>query len=197
MTETAETKPAPIHQDIVRRLIPRELPCKLDDEEFTRIARQRAAKEAERDQLVNDLKIETDKRKSQIKEHDDEIGKMGRELHTGYQDRTVKCNDVFVKAPDGTGWIHTIRTDTDTEVERRPATAHETQRYLPTIDGPGGGLLGMAERAQRSAQSDVPAEEPGADLPPDEEGEGDEDDGDGDDDAGESKPKRGSKKKGK
>lgn len=144
--------------DVVRRNIPRELYCKLAEDEFVRISRTRVNKEAERDQLIDDLDQETKRRKDQIKELNDEIGKMGRELRTGEQERTVKCNEVFRKHDDGTGWIYVIRLDTSDEVERRPATAHETQRYLPSMDGGGGGggLLARASKAQRSAQPEVP-----------------------------------------
>lgn len=165
--------------DVVRRNIPRELQCKLDDQEFTRIAKTRAQKEAERDELDEDLAREKKKRQDQIDELEDEIAKMGRELRTGEQERTVKCNEIFRKHDDGTGWIYVIRLDTYDEVERRPATAHETQRYLPTLDG-GGGLLTEAAKAQRSAQDEVPEG-----LPTD-------DDADGDDETegGEPKSKR-------
>jgi len=161
-TETTITATLSTSEDVVRRNIKRELPCLLTEAEFTRISRQRVAKEAELAQLQADLTRETKKRKDQIGELEDEIGKMGRELHTEHQDRTVPCNDVFRRdALDGTGWIHTIRLDTFAEVERRPATAHETQRYLPGTEGPGAGLLdeARAKQQQRSAQDDVPTDE--------------------------------------
>lgn len=180
------TTPTVPLDDVVRRGIPRELHCKLEDDELLRIARTRATKEAECDQLIGDLADETARRKQQIKLLTDEIGKMGRELRTGEQERTVKCNEVFRKHDDGTGWIYVIRLDTFAEVERRPATAHETQRYLPSLDsGTGGGLLEQAAKAQRSAQDDGVPEG----LPTDDEAEGDDEDGD-DADEGESKPTR-------
>lgn len=60
------------------------------------------------------------------------------------------CNEVFRRAVDGTGWVHTIRTDTGKEVERRPATPTEAQRYLPGVEatGPAGPLLEQALAAQ-------------------------------------------------
>lgn len=119
--------------DIVRRNIKRELPCKLTDEEFTRIAKQRAIKEAEKEELEADLAKEKRRRMDQIEDVQDELKVSGRELRTGYQDRTVNCNEVFFRDNKGVGWIHTIRIDTAEEVERRPATAHETQRYLPNV----------------------------------------------------------------
>lgn len=154
---------------IVRRNVKRELPCKLNEEEFTRIARQRATKEAERDQLESDLAHEVKDRKDQIKKYDDEIGKMGRELRTGEQDRTVPCDEVFRKLEDGTGWIFVLRKDTYDEVERRPANAHETQRYLPGVDGPGAGLLDQAAAAQQKERSAQPATE-GGDVPNEDDG---------------------------
>lgn len=164
-----------VTDDVVRRNIKRELPCKLTEEEFTRISRQRVAKEAELSQLEADLAKEKKRRQDQIDELEDEISKMGRELHTESQDRTVPCNEVFRRADDGTGWIHTIRLDTFDEVERRPATAHETQRYLPNVEiaAPSGSVLDdaraqQAAAAQRSAGGqDVPADDvpAGDDVP--------------------------------
>lgn len=177
--------------DVVRRGLPRELPCKLEDDELLRIARTRTNKEAERDQLMSDMKDEIDRRKAQIKELEDEIGKMGRELRTGEQERTVKCNEVFRKHEDGTGWIYVIRLDTYREVERRPATAHETQRYLPSMDGAaGGGLLQQAAAAQRSAQPETGPDDGQEDVPGDDHSE----DGDVDVDDEDKPKKRGGKK---
>jgi hypothetical protein len=124
-------------KDIIRRNIKRELPCKITDEEFTRIAKQRATKEAEKEELEADLAKEKRRRMDQIELVQDELKVSGRELRTGYQDRTVNCNEVFYRTEEGTGWIHTIRLDTFDEVERRPATAHETQRYLPIMGSSG------------------------------------------------------------
>lgn len=175
------------NEDVVRRGVPRELHCKLTDEEFTRIAKTRAQKEAERDELEADLAKEKKKRQDQIDEVEDEVGKMGRELRTGEQERTVKCNELFRKHEDNTGWIYVIRLDTFAEVERRPANAHEMQRYLPMETGAAkpAGLLDQASKAQRTAQDPTPE---GADVPSGDEA--------GDDDAdGEGKPKRGKKSK--
>lgn len=168
------------NEDVVRRGINRDLPCKLTDEEFMRISKTRVTREAERDELEMDLALETKKRKDQIKERDDEIGKMRRELHTGFQDRTIKCNDVFRRHPDGTGWIYTVRLDTMTEVERRPASAAEMQRYLPSM-GEGSGILNEARSAQAAEATQEPARAAGGDDVP----SGDEDSagaGAGDDD---------------
>jgi hypothetical protein len=156
--------------DVIRRNILREQPCKLTDEEFARVARQRALKEAERDELEEDLAREKKKRQDQIDDLEDEIGKMGQELRTGYQDRTVKCIEVFRKGADGVGYVHLLRTDTWAEVERRAANAHETQRHLKGVDEqPGtGGVLEEARKRQRSAQSeasDVPPTEAASDVP--------------------------------
>lgn len=120
--------------DIVRRNIKRELPCKLNDDEFTRIAKTRALREQEREELMQDFAKEKKRRNDQIEEIDDEIKIQGKELRTGYQDRTVNCHEVFVRDSENTGWIFTMRLDTGVEVERRPASAYETQRYLPAMN---------------------------------------------------------------
>lgn len=194
--ETATTTPpaAPENRpnltiEIVKRAIPRILPCKLTDDEFVRISKTRVAKESERDQLVADAKLDADKRKSQIGDYNDEIAKMGRELHTGRQDRTIKTDEVFEKDYKGNCWIVVYRQDTgEATGERWPASATEMQRYLPS-DKPGVTLLEDAARAQRSAQ---PETTPDPDVPtdlPSEDDAGGGDDADADD--GDSKPKNG------
>jgi hypothetical protein len=113
--------------NVIRRGIKRTLPCDLTDAEFMQIAKQRVDKEALLDQLEADFdKIKT-KHKAQVEELDGEIGKARQELHIGQQDRTVLCVEVFRRAEDGTGWVHTLRMDTipPSEVERRPATPTE------------------------------------------------------------------------
>lgn len=167
--------------DIVKRGIKRDLPCKLNDDEFTRIAKTRATKEAERDELEADLKREKQRREAQIEELEDEIGKMGRELRTGEQDRIVTCDEVFVRDfVDGSGWVVTIRRDTMAEVERRPASAHETQRYLPNVEAPEkGGLIEQASAAQVKAERSAGGEAPATDtddVPPASDEDEDEDD---------------------
>lgn len=149
--------PAPSsHQDIVRRAVPRRLPCKLSDEEMLRIARTRVGKEAERDQLVADAKLDADKRKEQIKEYDDEILVMRRELHTGLQDRTIKTNEVFEPDGKGGGFVVVYRLDTGAPTgERWPASPSELQRYLPSADGTGSILdqaAAVQKKTKRSAQ---------------------------------------------
>lgn len=177
-TDTASTDntpppqlPAPSsHQDIVRRAVARRLPCKLTDEEMLRIARTRVGKEAERDQLVADAKLDADKRKEQIKEYDDEILVMRRELHTGSQDRTIKTNEVFEPDGKGGGFVVVYRLDTNAPTgERWPASPSELQRYLPSADGTGSILdqaAAVQKKAKRSAQ-DADAAAPTEDGVPD------------------------------
>lgn len=206
-TPTTTDLTTPDFGDVVRRGIVRALYCKLTEEEFTRIAKTRAVKEAERDELLDDLKREVEKRKAQIKDLEDEISKMGRELRTNEQERAVKCNEVFRKHEDGSGWIYVIRLDTFDEVERRGASPHEMQRYLPSMDG-GGGLLAQATakqaHAERSAQPETEGaaapESDGEDVPADDGDGADEDVGadDAGDEQGDEQPKkRGGKKGGK
>ena len=172
-------------EDIIRRAIKRELPCKLTDEERLRIADERSAKEAERDKLKAEAKLDAERRKAQIADLEDEIAKKGLEVYTRHQDRTVICDEFFRRDLEGSGWVHTIRRDTGEEVERRPATVHEMQRHLPgTETSPAGGLLEEARARQsdgalldqidatakkgrgRKSKSDEPSEEP-SDVPGD------------------------------
>jgi hypothetical protein len=198
-TQTTENPNAPIAptaDDVVRRGIKRILPCKLTESEFMEVAKKRVAREALLIQCAADLQRETKKRKDQIAELEEEIAKMGRELHTESEDRTVLCNDVFRRGEDGTGYVHTIRLDTNEEVEKRPATPGETQRYLPTLDAtPSGSVLDQA----RSAQSTAPAngtngnaEEPDVIKPEDLD---DDEDEDTDDEASDKPKRRGKGKK--
>lgn len=196
-TDTSNAEPRPnLTIEIVKRNVKRVLPCKLSDEELLRIARMRTAKENEHDQLVAEADLDAKKRKAQIKEYADEILSMRRELHSGYQDRTILTNEVFEKDAQGNCWIVVYRMDTgEPTKERWPASPAEMQRHLPMDEaGSGGGLLAQAAKVQRSAQ-DAPAESgvpeglPSGDDVPD----GDESDAGGDD-AGEGKPKRSGKK---
>lgn len=163
---------------IVRRNIKRELYCKLTDEEQLRIAKTRSVKEAELEELEGDLEREKKKRKEQIDELGDEVKKMGRELRTGEQERTVACDEVF-RVIDGTGFIVVVRKDTYLEVERRPANAHESQRYLPGVDGPG--ATGLLDQANAAKPENKPADDEGDDVPGDSD-DGNDADADDDDD---------------
>lgn len=159
-----------IDGDVIRRGIKRTLPCKLTEREFMQISKMRVDKEALLAQLAEDLAKEKKKRQDQIDELEDEITKMGRELHTGEQDRTVDCLEVFRRADDGTGWVHTLRinkaddgTKTYEEVEQRPASPAETQRYLPGIEGEpvkrAAPLFAHAAATQAAEPDELPATE--------------------------------------
>lgn len=207
MSETTETTiPKTVRPnltlDVVKRNVKRVLPCKLTDEELLRIARMRTVKETEHDQLVSDAELDAKKRKAQIKEYADEILAMRRELHTGYQDRTILTNEVFEKDDKGNYWIVVYRLDNGEPTgERHPATPAELQRYLPVGDTGTGSLLDQAAKVQRSAQPEAAADADAAvpdELPEDGDEADDEDQGDDGDD-GETKPARGKRggKKGK
>lgn len=129
-----------ITEDVVRRGIKRALPCELTEQEFVQISRTCVAKKRELRQLEADFAKEKERRKEQIDEIAEEIQKLERELDTGKQERTVPCNEVFRRLLDDraleTGYIFTIRQDTHGEVERRPATPSEMQRYIPGTEPP-------------------------------------------------------------
>jgi hypothetical protein len=163
--------------EIVKRAVPRVLPCKLTDEDMLRISRTRVAREAERDQLVADAELDAKKRKAQIKEYDDEINVMRRELHSGQQDRTIKTNEVFEKDDLGNCWIVVYRLDSGEPTgERWPPSPAEMQRYLPALET--GGILEQATKAQRSAQAETPDAEAPTDLPAGDDDLPNEDEGD-------------------
>lgn len=195
--------------DVMKRGVKRTLPCTLTEREFMAIAKQRVDKEALLDQVVEDFDKIKSKHKSQLEELEGEIGKMRRELHTGEQDRTVPCVEIFVRGLDGAGYVQTLRMDVlaqayavaradgmshaeaadlardKARVEQRPATPTETQRHLPDIDGAAADrnapLLEQATAAQgRSADAGE------SDGVPDGAEPGDEDDGLGDAEDGES-----------
>lgn len=149
-----------IGEDVVRRGLKRTLPCKLDREELTDIAIARAKKEALRDQLDADLDAEKKKRQQQINEVEAEIKLQGRELHTGEQERVVLCNEVFRKGVDGAGYIHVVRLDTNSEVEKRPANAQEAQRYLPAVETVGGGNPTILDQAKARQKAGSPGFDP-------------------------------------
>lgn len=200
-TENTNTTPPPAaaNDDVIRRGIKRVLPCKLTEDEFVEIAKKRVGREALLKQCEADLAREQKKRKDQIAELEDEIGTMGRQLHTESEDRTVLCNEVFRRAENGTGYVHTIRLDTNEEVETRPATVSETQRYLPS-DGfsppaNGASVLDQARTAQGATNGTTNGAAAESDEIKPDELDDDEDDAD---DASDEKPKRGAKgKKGK
>lgn len=134
-----------IREDIIRRGIKRTLPVKLDRDELLEISIAKSKKEQLVAQLEEDLSVEMKKRKDQIKEAEDEIKAMGRELVTGHQDRVVPCNEVF-----RSGMVFVIRTDDQRVVEKRPANAQEAQRYLPAVENsaPPANVLDQARAKQ-------------------------------------------------
>jgi hypothetical protein len=165
---TSPTQPQPpaitvlAGEDIMRRGIKRTLPCKLTDAELLQIALQRVDKEALRDQIEEDFDRIKSKHKAQLEEIDGEIGTMRKELHTGEQDRTVLCCEVFRRDAAGSGFVVTLRMDTipPLQVEMRPATPTEAQRYLPGVEGfavdRGAPLLDQAAAAQGGNGAGVP-----------------------------------------
>lgn len=172
MTTMTDQKP---NDDVVRRNVKRELACKLTTEDEIRISKTMVMKKRELRVLETDLETEKKKRKDQIDDLADEVARMESDLDRGAEDRTVPCNDVFRRGDDGTGWIHTIRLDTHEVVERKAASAHETQRYLPNVDGfappvPSGSILEDALAKQKSAEQSTDAED---DVPGDDDEEGD------------------------
>ncbi len=151
-TVTANTLPpqrAGLDLDTVRRNVKRMLPCELEDHEMLEIARAKSKKESIISELQADLVDERKRRQSQIDEVEKEVVQMGYELITGKQQRPVLVNEVF-----RAGMVHVIRQDTYDEVEKRPATASEAQRFLPAVEGSGGGVLDDARAAQAGSHGE-------------------------------------------
>jgi len=132
---TNTTAPKILDANVIQRGVKRLLPCKLTDTELLQIALQRTDKEALRDDMVADFDRHKAKHKAALEEIEDEIKKAYRELHTREQDRSIPCTALFRRADDGSGWVDTIRTDSNEVVETRPCTPSEAQRYLPGVEG--------------------------------------------------------------
>lgn len=158
--------------DIIRRGLRRDQPVKLTKDELLEKMTAFTVKDAERDELTDELVKETKKRKQQIEELDDEIGLIKRCIRTGEEDRSVVCFERLDRRSDGTWEVVLIRSDTNAVVERRSAHAAELQRHLPSEYAGQQGLdLGGAGRAPAD---DAPADAPGDggdDVPDEDEGD--------------------------
>lgn len=160
------------NQDIIiRRNLRRDQPVKLTKDELLERMQSFTVKDAERDELAEELARETKKRKQQLEELDDEIGHLKRCIRTGEEDRSVPCFERLERRSDGTWEVVLIRQDTGAVVERRGASAAELQRNLPTEYSGTGSVLDEARAQQQAATErsaggeDVPSEddEPEAD----------------------------------
>lgn len=178
---------------IIRRNLRRDQPVKLTQDELLEKMKAFTVKDAEHDELADELARETKKRKQQLEELSDEIGLIKRCIRTGEEDRSVPCYERLDRRADGTWEVVLIRADTNAVVERRGASAAELQRNLPTeYSGQGGSVLDDARSqqqaaAQRSAGGDdVPSED---DAPDDDSDTTEGDAQDGDDEPAE-KPSR-------
>jgi NifB/MoaA-like Fe-S oxidoreductase len=131
-TETQNTVAAVANisttEDIVKRGIKRELPCKLTDQEELEIARRKASAEAELEEVQADFDDAKNEWKSRLEEVEKRIALMGAELRTGEQKRVIDCYERFVA-----GTIETVRTDNGMVIDRRAASLADTQRALPTV----------------------------------------------------------------
>jgi len=173
-TETSSPTTTTDIADVIRRHLKKTLPCALSRDELTTIAIDAAKKRRRLRELESDLAAEKKRRQQQIDELQGEIDTHDRELDTGEQDRVVLCDEIF-----RSGTVYVRRNDTLEEIEPRPATAQEAQRYLPAVEstlnpGPRGPLLDQAAAVQA-------AERAGGEEPADDE---DEDDDDGPEDDG-------------
>ncbi len=138
-------------EDFVSKGKKRLLPVHLTEEEFREKAKLKAAKEIERAQLEEALSAETKRRKQEITNLENEIEKLGVEVHTEAENRPVIVDEVW---RDGN--VIVVRRDVSERVETRAPTMQEAQRFLPgaeTVGGPAAGILDQAAAAQAAADA--------------------------------------------
>lgn len=142
-------------EDILKRGIKRELPCKLTDQEELEIARRKAAAEAELEEVQADFDDAKNEWKGRIEEVEKRIALMGAELRTGEQKRVIDCYERFVA-----GTIETVRSDNGMVIDRRAASLADTQRALPNV-----------VREEQAQQADAAKTQRDANVEEDEEGD--------------------------
>jgi hypothetical protein len=166
-------------EDIVARNVKRTLPVALTRPELTNIAIVAAKKRRKVRELKESLDAEKKKRNAEIDEIQQQLDQHDRDLDTEQQDRTVLCDLIF-----RAGMVYTRRQDTAEEIEPRPATPAEGQRFLPAVENHptpdrNAPLLDQAAAAQAAKANGHAAPEPedGGDA---DEGAGDDEDEDED-----------------
>lgn len=157
-TETNDTANPVVAEDIVKRDIMRELPCKLTDEQLLEVAINKAEAEAALEELESDFKDVKEEWSVRIAQSEKRIAEMGAELRTKEQKRVIKCYERFVA-----GTIEVVRSDTKEVVERRAANLSEAQRALPATDA-------KADAAKVQRDNGVAENDEGDVVPP--EGDG-------------------------
>lgn len=117
-------------EDIHRRGIERELPCKLSNSQLLEIAISKANLEAHLEEL--EAKFEDVKREwtTQMKDVEKRISTMSGELRTREQRRVIEC---YERWRDG-ATLEIVRTDTGEVIDVRVATLRDKQPNLPATD---------------------------------------------------------------
>lgn len=134
-------------EDVVKRGIKRELPCKLTDQQELDIARRKAQAEAELEELQDDFNDVKEEWKTRLDEVEKRIAVMGAELRSGEQKRVIDCYERFVN-----GTIETVRSDNGMVIDRRAASLADTQRALPgTVKDEAAAQAADAAKAQRDS----------------------------------------------
>lgn len=110
-------------EDIIKRDIMRELPCKLDGEALLDIAIAKSEAEAKLEELQSDFSDAKDEWKARLEEVEKRIAVMGAELRLKEQKRVISCYERFVS-----GTVEVVRADTKEVVERRAANLFEASR---------------------------------------------------------------------
>ncbi len=121
-------------------------PVQLDDIEIAILAKERAKQEAQLEELQTKASDISKEWKEKIQQQERLIETLGADIGRGKQDRTVMCDEIFRN-----GKIDTVRQDTGVVISSRAASMQEAQRYLPAMEGQGGGMLADARKAQKDA----------------------------------------------
>lgn len=125
--ENETTTPPAVVEDIIKRDIMRELPCKLTDDSLLKVAIKKAEAEAELEEMRDDFKDVKDDWGTRISDAEKRIAEMGAQLRTKEERRVIKCYERFVS-----GTIEVVRDDTKQVIDRRAASLAEAQRSLPS-----------------------------------------------------------------
>lgn len=118
-------------EDIHRRGIERELPCKLTNTDLLEVAISKAKAEAfleEQEAKFEDVKREWS---TSLKEIEKRISTMGSELRTRERRQPVEC---YERWRDG-ATLEIVRSDTHEVIDVRTATLRDKQPNLPETDG--------------------------------------------------------------
>lgn len=124
--------------EILRRDLPRELPCALTDNERLQRAIEAAKKRGERNLLEDQAAELKETAKRLLADHDSVLERLDSAVRDGSERRLIRCHERF-----HAGMVELVRDDTLEVVESRPATFAEAQRTMPGVDPPTAAIDGI------------------------------------------------------